>query len=56
MDINKIPKDILGEPHLVRNGCLNADVFFYLAGRHPELTIAQAVDAVKLAREECADV
>ncbi len=56
MDINGVLKAILGEPHLVRNGCLDTDVFFYLAGRYPELTVAQAVDAVKLAREKCADI
>ena len=55
MEINEVLKDVLNEPQLAKNGCLDADVFFYLSGRHPELTIRQAVEVVELAREECAN-
>lgn len=56
MEINEVLKDVLNEPQLTKNGCLDTDVFFYLSGRHPELTIRQAVEVVELARKECAAV
>ena len=56
MNINEVLKDVLNEPQLTKNGCFDTDVFFYLSGRHPELTIRQAVEVVKLAREECAGI
>lgn len=56
MDTNKVLKDVLNEPNLTKNGCFDTDVFFYLSGRHPELTIREAVEVVKLAREECAGI
>ncbi len=52
MNINGILKDVLNEPQLTETGCFDTDVFFYLSGRHPELTIREAVEVVKLAREE----
>ena len=55
MNINGILKDVLNEPQLTETGCFDTDVFFYLSGRHPELTIREAVEVVKLAREECVD-
>lgn len=54
MDKNKIVQDLFGESHLVKDGFLSTCVFFYLAGRYPDLTIKQAVDVIELARKECA--
>lgn len=52
---NRILENLLKESQLFNGGFLGTDVFFYLAGRYPELTIEQAVNVVKLAREECAN-
>lgn len=52
MNINEILKEVLNEPQFTETGCFDTDVFFYLSGRHPELTIREAVEVVKLAREE----
>lgn len=53
--MNEIMKTILEDHNLTKHGLYAADVFFYLAGRFPELTVKQAVEVVKLARKACAD-
>lgn len=52
MDINKILKGLLEKSHLNESDYFNSNVFFYLAGRYPDLTIEQAVHVVELAREK----
>lgn len=52
MEINEILKVLYKESHLLKGCFMGTDVFFYLSGRYPELTIGQAVDVVKLAREK----
>lgn len=50
MDTNKLVEHLLTS-RLIKNDFLTATVFFYLAGRFPDLTIAQCADAVEIIRD-----
>ncbi len=52
MDKSKILKELLKATHLKEDDYYNSNVFYYLAGRFPELTIAECADIVTDARQE----
>ncbi len=51
MDTDKIVEHLLTVRHLSEDDFYRPTVFYYLAGRFPDLTISQCVDAVGLIRK-----
>ncbi len=51
MNRYKIVKDIF-ESHLKKNNYFDASIFYYLAGRFPDLTIKECVDIAEQVQKE----
>lgn len=51
MKMNEILRDLF-ESHLKEEDFFSTSVFYYLAGRFPDLTINECVDIVDQARKE----
>ena len=49
MNINDIVEELFQVKHLKRNDYFSGCIFYYLAGRYPEFTIAQCADIVSCA-------
>ena len=52
MNINDVVAELLQEKHLKEDDYYSGCVFYFLAGRYPEFTIAQCADIVTCARKE----
>ncbi len=49
--IKEITEKIIFESHLKENDYFDTNVFYYMAGRFPDLTISQCADIVNRLRE-----
>lgn len=52
MDTNKLVEHLLTKCHLTEDDFLSGTAFYYMAGRFPNLTIAQCADAVQIIRNK----
>lgn len=52
MNTNKIAEDIYKKSHLTKNDYFDSNVFYYISGRYPDITIEQAANVVENIRNK----